>query len=425
MSDVPVAPQGAPPAAPSPQGQGATEVPINPSPQSTPNPIGSQAPPAPTGDIKGSEHRPQSRREAIQAAFDRANKPPEPRGKTEPKPAAKAADARVGHNNPPEPTEQINLRKRPPAEPAEPQPRDRGRFVSRETVPPAQQPAGTQPAQQQAKPPVKQLPRDAPFRDPPMRSSESSKAEWANTPEPVRADIHRLQKEFVTAYNEYKGAHEAMQPIRRFHQMAIDHGTTLEAALTNYTGMEAKLRADPVAGLDLIVHNLNLKTADGQRLGLRDIAYHVLSQTPDQLRQIQQGNNLGAAAHQIGALHQEVQGLKTALQQMHNQQQFKSTRGAVDQFADSHPRFDELGDLIEGELKLGFDLETAYRRAELLRPSTQAAQTRTTPAQTRPADKSIAGAPGYSNGAAAARPRESSRTPRDAVANAIRRVNGL
>jgi hypothetical protein len=50
-------------------------------------------------------------------------------------------------------------------------------------------------------------------------------------------------------------------------------------------------------------------------------------------------------------------------------QKFKATRERVNAFADAHPRFDELGDLIEAELRLGFDLKTAYRRAELLRPA--------------------------------------------------------
>jgi hypothetical protein len=255
--------------------------------------------------------------------------------------------------------------------------------------------------------------------------SERAKQDWAGTPETVRGDIHRVQQEFGRAYQYYKADAEAMQPIKHFHEMAQAHGTTLEKALTNYVSMEQKLRADPVGGLDLIVHNLNLKTADGQRLGLRDIAYHVLSQSPDQLRMIQQGNTQQAAQHQIGALHQEVAGLKQALNQMHTTQQFTYTRSAVDQFADTHPRFDELGDLIENELKFGFDLDTAYRRAELLRPTTHAAQTRTTSAQTRPTDKSISGAPGaVSNGAAHRTPKEASRSPRDAVANAIRRVNG-
>ena len=61
-------------AAPGPAPTPANEAPINPTPASSPTPVGPQAPQAPVGDIKGSEHRPLSRREAIQAAFDRATR---------------------------------------------------------------------------------------------------------------------------------------------------------------------------------------------------------------------------------------------------------------------------------------------------------------------------------------------------------------
>jgi hypothetical protein len=91
---------------------------------------------------------------------------------------------------------------------------------------------------------------------------------------------------------------------------------------------------------------------------------------------------------------------------MHTQQQFVYTRSQVDQFADSHPRFDELGPAIEQELKLGFDLEAAYRRADALYPTTHAPQTRTTPAQTRIADKSIHGNPDVTGSNPASRPKK-------------------
>jgi len=85
-------------------------------------------------------------------------------------------------------------------------------------------------------------------------------------------------------------------------------------------------------------------------------------------------------------------------------QHFQTTRGAVDQYADQRPRFDELGDLIHREIQLGFSLDEAYRRAELLRPAT-AAQTRdgSTPAQTRTPDRSISGAPSSGTAANGAR----------------------
>jgi hypothetical protein len=402
MSDVTVAPDGggAPPAA-------SSEVVINENPVASPNPVGSQAPDKPVDHAD-------ARRESIKAAFDRANNP-QPKAER-PKPKVEPAEAKAGHNNPPEETEKLNLKKRPDDQPRGDQPRDRGRFAPRQQDVNQQADAGTRPA-------AKQLPEGTPYREPPPRMAEHAKREWANAPESVRGEVHRMHQEFGAAFQRHRADAEAFAPIRQFHQMAQQHGTTLERALNNYVSMEQKLRADPIGGLDVIVNNLNLRTPEGQKLTFRDIAYHVLSQSPEQLKMLQQGNAQTAASHQIGALHQEIAGLKQHLAQMHTQQQFVYTRSQVDQFADSHPRFDELGDLIEQELKVGFDLETAYRRAELFRPTTHAAQTRTPSAQTRPADKSISGSPDVSPSNGASR----SKKPvgrREAIQNAMR-ANGV
>jgi len=400
MSDVLVAPDVAPPA--------GNEVPINQNPVSSPQPLGPQAPPAPVEDLKGAKARPESRREAIQKAFDKA-------GRTEPA----AAKPKIGHNRPPEET--------PPDKPQQ-QPQQRevhregGRFAR---APNAQQQPGTQAQPGQQRPATTPLPANDPYREPPSRWVDEAKTDWAAAPATVRGEVHRMAQEFDGAYRKYRGDHDTMNSIRHFHEMAQQHGTTLDRALTNYVSMEQKLRSDLVGGLDVIVNNLGLTTPDGQRISLRDVAYHVLSQSPEQLKQVQQGNAQQAASHQIGALHQELSGLKNQLHQMHTQQQFVHTRSAVDQFADAHPRFDELGDLIEHELQFGFDLQTAYQRAELLRPASHTAQTRdpSNPAQTR-SDKSIFGAPdsGPSNG----KPRRDGKPigRREAIQDAIRRVNG-
>jgi len=434
MSDVTVAPPSAPANTPAPApAPAANETPINQNPTNIPAPVGSQAP-----ERVGGDRPAPSRRDAVKAAFDRATKMQDAGEKAAPRRAQAAekapeADAKPGHNQPPEDTPKLDLKKRP-ADQEQPQPRDRGRFaakprdaVTNEAPDVATNRAGNvapgqQPGQQPAAPPAKQLPDHAPFPKPLARMAESAKRDWAATPETVRGDVHRMHSEFSKAADYYKGIHEAFKPIERYHRMAQEHGTTLEKALDNYTSMESKLREDPVAGLDVIVNNLGLRTPDGQAIGLRDIAYHVLSQSPEQLRQLQMGNQQSAASQQIGALHQEIAGLKSVLQEMHTRQQFTYTRSAVDQFADSHPRFDELGAAIEQELKLGFDLDTAYRRAELLRPAAHAPQTRTTPAQTRPADKSIAGAPDVAPSNGASRPKTPSRTPRDAVQKAIQQL---
>lgn len=426
MTDTTAAPPSAAPTpAPTPAPQ-AAEVPINQNPTNTPNPLGPQAPDAPTGDIKGSEHRPMSRREAIQAAFDRASNPPPKTKPAEAKAAkeAKPAEAKPGHNQPPEQT--------PPEKRSGDIPRgERGQFVPRNVATNEPQNVasgeqtdnGARPGQQRANP----LPDHAPFREPPPRMAEHAKAEWHAAPESVRGEVYRMHRDFEGAYQQYRAAAEAFMPVARYHAMAQQHGTTLEKALESYTSIEAKLRADPVAGLDNIVYNLGLTDPEtGRPLDLRDISYHVLSQTPEQLKQLKQGNQQSAAQLQIGALHREVTGLKEHLKQMQNVQQFYYTRSQVEQFADRHPRFDELGTVIEQELKLGFDIDTAYKRAELLHPATHAAQTRTPSAQTRPTsvDRSISGAPeaGPSNGQS--RPKGPPPSRREAIQNAVRSVRG-
>jgi hypothetical protein len=416
----------APPVQSNPTPQAQTEVPISSDQTQSPNPLSNQAP----------DKAPPSRREAIQAAFDKATRQQDAKAKglhleaknEAPKRNPPPAEAKAGHNRPPEPTEKegINLKKRPDEQPRG----ERGQFAPRAAQTPPEKERtdngssnGAFQMREQKQP--EQLPENTPFREPPQRMADHAKAEWARTPEPVRGEIHRMHKEFSDAYNQLRPVADAFQPIARYHQMAQQHGTTLERALHNYTSMEQKLRQDVVGGLDVIVNNLGMKSPDGQPIGLRDIAYHVLSQSPEQLRQVQMGNTQTAAGQQIGALHQEIEGLKSQLYQMHTAQQFSYTRAQVDQFAASHPRFDEIGAQIKNELDLGYDLETAYRRAELLQPATHAAQTReaTPSAQTRPADRSISGSPG---GAAPAASRRSEKPVgrREAIEHAISRVRG-
>jgi hypothetical protein len=421
MSDVGIAPA---PSAPPP-----AEVPINPAPVSTPTPVPATGPDKPV-DPKSAEPR----RDAIQRAFDRARD----------RPAPKPAEAKMGHNQPPEetPVERakpkterpppIDLKKRPDDQPKapEPQPRERGRFTARAVQEGVQN--STAPVQTDVQP-ARQLPEGTPYREPPPRLHEKAKAEWHATPESVRGEMHRMHHDFSKAYQGYRADHETMNSIRPYHQMAQEHGTTLDKALNNYVSMEHKLRNDVIGGLDVIVSNLNLQTPDGRKITLPDIAYHILNQTPEQHKLVQSQNTQMAQSHQLAQANQRISGLENAIQQMHHAAVFNQTRGAVDQFAVTHPRTDELASLIEQEVKLGFDLETAYRRAELLSPATHAAQTRTDgthaaqtrthTAQTRTSDRSISGAPGGPlNGSTRRSDKPVGR--REAIANAIKRANG-
>ena len=412
MSDVTVAPNASPPP--------VSEVPVDPNPTSLPTPVGPQTPDKPVAD------RAESRRESISKAFEKARSEIKPR------------EARMGDNNPPEPMKReekkpkddrpapIDLKKRPTDQPPPRERSEHGHFAPRAT----DQRTGNDP--QISRSPVKQLPPTEPYREPPQRMTPQAKAEWHATPASVRGDVHRMQAEFGNAYQRFKGDIDTMNQLRPFAEMARQSGTTLDRALSAYTGMEEKLRNDVVGGLDLIINNLNLRAEDGtqqgRKLTLMDVAWHIVNQTPEQRQLLQSRNTAMAQSHQLQQANQRIQQLETLAKTFQYQQAFGQTRGAVDQFAAQHPRLDELGDLIEQEIKLGFDLPTAYRRAEMLRPATAAQtrtngtapQTHTTTAQTRTSDRSISGAPsGPSNGQS--RPRQPVGR-REAIANAIKRA---
>jgi hypothetical protein len=405
MSDI-SQPSAPPPSAPSAPPPGQADIPITPS-QGSPLPVGSQAPDRPPGQELDKSSR-LARRAAIQSAFDRSAEAREEIGQR-PKPSPRQ-DAQANQRVPQRDDE---------AAQRQPQHREAGRFARTPEGAPGQAPG--QAPQRQYQP----LHEQAPFRDAPPRFSEQARAEWHGTPESVRGAVHQMTREFAGAYQKYRGDSEVMDTVRPFHELATSHGTTLHQALTNYVGMEYKLRQDLIGGLDLIVKNLKLPGANGQPVNLRDVAYHILSMSPDQHRLTQQQNQTNASEMRLGQLHQMVEQLATGMGHMQYQQRFSQTRSAVDMFADSHPRFDELADLIKLELDHGYDLEQAYQRAILLRPgSAHAAQTRNTSAQTR--RTSISGAPDTgpsdgrrsSDGANGKHP-----TRREAIARAMRRAS--
>jgi Tfp pilus assembly protein PilO len=390
---------------------------INPSPTSSPQPIGSQAPQKPISE------RPIE--DSVQKAFDRAKDP------NRPKPTPR--EAKMGDNNPPEETkrEKFDLKKRPVDQPDRAR-AEHGHFAKSDatstsvTKPDATRSQPGQPGQTAQ--PHPQLPETAPYRAPPQRFRNSAKAEWAAAPESVRGEVYRMHQEYDQAYRQYRADHEVMNSIRPFHQMAQQQGTNLNRVLGNYTTIEHKLRGDLLGGLDVIVDNLNLHAQDGRKITFRDVCWHVVNQTPEQINLMRANNAQIAQAHQLARQQQEIQALRAEQQRAQYVQHFNMTRSQVDQYAASHPRMDELANLIKQEIDFGFDLDTAYKRAERLSPVSQAAQTRgngtTQAAQTRRPDRSIHGSPDVAPSNGASRRPMKQPSIDDALTNALRTVRG-
>src|SRR6478736_9147476 len=99
MSDTNIAP-AAPPSAPSAPAP-TNEAPINQNPVNAPQPVGDQAPEKPVDGLDRGHGRPETRRESIRKAFERANTPekektlaPRKAAKTEAKPPEAPLDLR-------------------------------------------------------------------------------------------------------------------------------------------------------------------------------------------------------------------------------------------------------------------------------------------------------------------------------------------
>ena len=438
MSDVSnaPAPPAAAPSAPAPQATppAQTEVPVNQTPVDQPRPIGDQAPPKPEGQESNKQSH-ISRREALAKAFERAKEGQEEAAKNVPK----RAKPGMGHNQPPEAMAKEAVKPEKAEQPAEKSQRYRegGKFARDPSKQPAEQqqlPLGEQQPQQ-----IKPLADNAPYRDAPKRWSEQTQREWHATPESVRGAVYNMAREFQGAYQKYKADHDTMEELRPYHDLASKQGTNLRKAFDNYYGMELKLREDLVGGLDTIVQNVarsqGLTGPHGGLLTIQDVAHHIATMTPEQHQLTQQRNLQTSSELRLGQVQQQVEQQSQVLNQILYQQKYTYTRSQVDQFAEGHPRFDELSDLIKSELDLGFSLEQAYIRADRLRPSdaTHAAQTRTQSAQTR--KTSISGAPDGTGRTGHTRPSDGQRrgngeakhpTRREALERAIRRAgNGV
>jgi len=376
-------------------------IPIQENSPRTPE-LGSQTPvaekpPAPEPKPEAKPEPSKSNREALEKAFSevKARKEGE-------KPAAQPKDAK--------PTEA----QKEPQKPETARQPD-GRFAPREgaqQAPEAQQ----QPTQNQGQPPA----QSSPHRDAPSRFDDAAKSEWQNAPESVKGAIHRTIRELEQGHQKYKADAEAFEPIRKYADMAKQAGQPLDKVLETYVGLEHMIEQNPIGALE--------KIAQMKGFTLRQVAEHVLGQDPDQQAH-QRDHEIMSLKQTIARLEQQVGGVTQTFQR----QAEEKTLASVQEFAASHPRFDELAEDIGFFLTAGRaqDLAGAYELAERLNPapspskplipadSTAPAQTRTEGQPNPAGQKSISGAP--SSGSDPTRSAPPSSSNREALRKAFAR----
>lgn len=278
--------------------------------------------------------------------------------------------------------------------------------------------------------------------DPPARFLPEATQKWANTPNEVKAEIHRVNQEYETQIREAQEKAQKFEEIRQFDDMARQSGRDgVKESLNTMVRIEQAMQRSPVMGLEMVLRESGIRKQDGSPLSLYDVAQMVARQTPQQFAQ-----NMGQLQQQAQSAPQqqqranpEVEGFRSELDSLKSELAAAKVAPIVEQFQAAHPDYHALEGQIAGILRSGVidqlygagltpaqKLEQAYRMAggqgstsQSAAPAEEPQHSPATPARPEidpDGQKSIKGAPASSQTGEAKRKFKSNR---DALAAAF------
>lgn len=241
-----------------------------------------------------------------------------------------------------------------------------GQFTEKPKDGKAAKPAAEAKLGEAAKPADQQQVQVAQVKPGPSRLSKEAQAVWAQVPEVARNEIERAFTELQGGIEKYKTAYE---PIKQFDDMARQSGTTLQAALNSYVGIEQLLRKDVLAGIREVCKNVGV---DPQK-----VAEAMVAQAGQQGQQQQPGGDtleVQQLKQQLNTALQEINGLKQQFTGFSQTAEDRAIRAEVDEFKKGKAYFDELAPVMQ-QLLAGThpqyaakDLASAYDMAVRLTP---------------------------------------------------------
>lgn len=268
--------------------------------------------------------------------------------------------------------------------------------------------------------------------DPPARFLPEARAKWANTPNEIKAEMHRVSEEYETRIQETKQSADKFEAVRQFDEMAERNGRGgVKGVIENVSRIEDALQRNPIAGLELVLREAGIKHS------LQDVAKHIAQMTPQQFSQAI-GQN-GQQQQQQPQRNPEVDSVRQELQSLRSEMASAKVAPVVEQFENSHADYRQLESQIASILRSGVieeiygtglepgqKLEQAYRMAGGQGPSSQSEAPAIVPDHSqapaaRPEQdpdgaKSIKGAP---NAGQSGTPKRKFNSNRDALAAAF------
>ncbi len=187
--------------------------------------------------------------------------------------------------------------------------------------------------------------------EPPARFLPEARTKWANVPNEVKTEFHRVSQEMENEIAQSKTARDRYETIRQYDEIARNNGRELKDSLAKVAEIETALARNPIAGLESILREIGPRKADGSHVSLYEVAQHIVQQGPQQFAQSVQSHQAPQAQQpqespQVRQLASEVHELKTQLATA-------SVKPMIDTFASSHHDYYALENQIADVLQSG------------------------------------------------------------------------
>ena len=230
----------------------------------------------------------------------------------------------------------------------------------------------------------------------PARFRGVNAEEWATVPANIKAEMNRAVNEIEGGLQSYLS--EQMKPyqgLEQFAELAQQGGTTLQAAMQNYHGMEQQLRADPIKGFQRIAANMGIN--------FNQLAAQVANVAPNQ-QAMQYEQTINSLRNELSSVQSQMK----TIDQRFTQQDQSALEGQISDFSQGKEHFEAVRADMASLIQMGKaeGLQSAYEMAVKfnglsIAPSNGVNTSKETSkaAQTQKGSLSVSGAPNKASNA--------------------------
>ena len=239
----------------------------------------------------------------------------------------------------------------------------------------------------------------------PARFRGVNAEEWATVPANIKAEMNRAVSEIEGGLQGYLS--EQMKPyegLEQFAELAQQGGTTLQAAMQNYHGMEQQLRADPIKGFQRIAANMGIN--------FNQLAAQVANVAPNR-QAIQYEQTINSLRNELFSVQNQMK----TIDQRFTQQDQSALEGQISDFSQGKEHFEKVREDMATLIQIGKadDLQSAYDMAVKINrlknsPSDgdNTQKDKALAAQTQKGSLSVSGAPNKASKAASGKSKHKS-----------------